>query len=265
MKKVAFIGCGNMGEAILKGILDKGLMKKSSVMVSDISSTRRGYVRNVYGVSVTDSNIDIIKKADVVILCIKPQDIKKVIEEIGFDLKDKLVVSIAAGVTIDFLKANAKRVVRVMPNTPALVGCGISAIAIGKGLPKADEELVDQIFLCVGDVLHIKEEFMDIVTAVSGSGPAYYFLLMEAMVETAVSCGLKKEDAEKLVYKTAFGAAMLKNKLKIDPSVLRNAVTSKGGTTEAALKVFDKGKFNSLVKNAIRSAAKRSKQLRIKE
>lgn len=263
MKRIAFIGCGNMGEALLKGLLNRGLFKRPYITASDIRASRRNYIKRVYSIAVTSSNTEAARKSDIVILAVKPQNMSDVLEELGSTLKTKLIISIAAGITCAFIrnKTGTRRIIRVMPNTPALTGCGMTAISAAKGVSSSDIKVADSIFSCVGETIHLKERYIDAVTAVSGSGPAYFFLLMEAMIEAANSCGLDKTVAERLVLQTAFGAVALQHNSKTCPSTLREKVTSKGGTTEAAVKVFEKRRFKKLVEDAIKAAAKTAKEL----
>lgn len=262
-KKIAFIGCGNMGEALLKGILDKRLFKPSDVIITDIRSSRRGYIRKTYHISAISSNIEAVKRSDIIILAVKPKDIPLVIEEIGAILKNKLIITIAAGITIKYImqKTDATRIIKAMPNTPALVGAAITAISFAKGARSSDIKISDMIFSCAGEIVHLDERHINAVTAVSGSGPAYIFLLMEAMIDAAISLGIKPDIAEKLVTQTAVGTAALHHKTGEHPSILRQKVTSKGGTTEAALKVFEKYGFEKIIKTAIEQAVKRAKEL----
>jgi pyrroline-5-carboxylate reductase len=263
MKRIAIIGCGNMGEVLLKGILEKGLVSRNLITVADKKSSRLSYIKKTYGVSVNSSAAEAVSKSDIVVLAVKPQDMKAVLKELNSAVEYKLIISIAAGITLEYIKAKTgtKRLIRAMPNTPALAGHGITAISYAKGVSTYDINIADRIFGSVGKVVHIDEKSMDTVTAVSGSGPAYFFLLMEAMVEAAISLGMEKETAEKLVNETAFGAASLQNKTRQQPSTLREKVTSKGGTTEAALNVFKNKGFKRIVKDAVRAACKKSKTL----
>lgn len=263
MKRIAFIGCGNIGEALLKGLLKRGLFKREAIIASEIRGSRRNYIKRIYRIAVTSSNNEAARRSDILILAVKPQDIPAVLKELGPAIKTKLIISIAAGISAGFIrkKTAARRIIRVMPNTPALIGCGITAISAASGASPADVKVADKIFSCAGEVVHLKERYLDAVTAVSGSGPAYFFLLMEAMIEVAVSCGLSKDIAKRLVEQTAFGAVNLQHKSRTHPSVLRRKVTSKGGTTEAALRVFKKRRFKKLVEKAIKAAARRSKEL----
>ncbi|MFH1868660.1 MAG: pyrroline-5-carboxylate reductase [Candidatus Omnitrophota bacterium] len=262
-KNIAIIGCGNMGEALLKGLLRNALFKKTHIIVSDVRTSRRNYIKKLYKIKVASSSIEAALKSDIIILAVKPQDVVGLLQEIGLHLKNKLIISIAAGITTDTIrkKSNAKRIVRAMPNTPALVGCGITAISSSKGVGASDLNIADNIFRCVGEAVRLKERYIDAVTAVSGSGPAYFFLLTEAMTKAAVSLGIDNRLAKKLTAQTLFGASVLQHVSRLEPSRLREKVTSKGGTTEAALKVFKRRGLEKIVADAIKAAAKRAKEL----
>jgi pyrroline-5-carboxylate reductase len=262
-ERISFIGCGNMGEALLKGILKKGIVRKTQITAADISAKRLNYIKKAYGVNITLSNKNAVRRSDIVILCTKPQDIGHAAEELETELRNKLVISIAAGITLAYLKKKTKinRVIRAMPNTPALVGYGITALSYPKQLNPSDIKTADKIFGCVGKVVHLDERFMDAETAIASSGTAYFFLLMEAMMDAAIDFGIKKDIAEKMVAYTALGSAILLHETKTHPSILRQRVTSKGGTTEAALKVFSARGFERIVKEAIKSAHKRAGEL----
>jgi pyrroline-5-carboxylate reductase len=262
-KKIAIIGCGNMGEALLKGLVSKKLFTRSRIIISDNCGSRLRFIKKSYRVRVTASNIEAVKKSDIIILALKPQDMGFALSEIAEAARAKLIISNAAGITINYIKKKigAKRVARVMPNTPALIGFAMTAITVGYGLKKSDIDITESIYACVGETILLNEKDMDAVTAVSGSGPAYFFLLMETMVDAAQFLGLKKDTALKLVTQTAFGASLLQYSLAENPSVLRKNVTSEGGTTEAALKIFKKKGFAAIVKVALKAAAKRSRQL----
>ena len=267
MGTIGFIGGGNMAEALIKGITSGGVYTAESVFVSDIRKERLLYLSGRYDVVAVEANSVIAEKCDIVVLSVKPQAMKEALGSIKGKLRaDGVIVSIAAGVKVCDITAvlGDVGIVRVMPNTPALVAEGASAVfANSKGERFLDK--VVSVLDAVGQVVVLEEEgLMDAVTAVSGSGPAYYFLLMEEMIKAGVKLGLSEKVAEKLVLQTAKGAAML----AIDgaqggemPGELRRKVTSPGGTTEAALKVFSEGEFGELVSHAIEKARDRGIEL----
>jgi pyrroline-5-carboxylate reductase len=262
-KKLAIIGCGKMGQALLKGLITSKTYNAKDIFVSDKLKSRLSAISRNYKVKVFHSNTDAASNADIILLSVKPQDIGCLLAEITGIIKNKLVVSIAAGITTGFIKkqTGAKKVARAMPNMPVLVGSGITALSFSAGFSASDKNKVQSIFNCVGTTITIKERHMDAVTAVSGSGPAYVFYLIEAMAKAAVSLGLDKNTARRLVSSTVFGSSLLQHSLNKCPVSLRKDITSKGGTTEAAIKIFDKRGLDSIIKEAISAACTRSKQL----
>jgi pyrroline-5-carboxylate reductase len=266
MATIGFIGGGNMAEALIKGILSVKLYKPKDIFVSDIKPERLQHLTKEYKVAVAD-NAQLAAKVEVLVLSIKPQNMTDALESIKGSLKkDSLVVSIAAGKKIASI-ANIlgdRPVVRVMPNTPALIGEGISTLfANDKAKPMLEK--VKSIFASVGRVVVLdNEELMDAVTAVSGSGPAYYFLFCEELIKVAIQLGLPENIAKELVLQTAKGAVLLAcdaDKHGKSLELLRRNVTSPGGTTEAALKVLADSGFEQLVASAVKRAREKSRQL----
>ncbi len=266
MATIGFIGGGNMAEALIKGILSAKLYKPKDVFVSDIKPERLQHLTKEYKVAAAD-NASLAAKVDVLVLSVKPQNMSDALESIKVSLKkDSLIISIAAGKKIASITSilGDKPVVRVMPNTPALIGEGISALfANEKAKPLLEK--AKSIFASVGSVVVLEnEELMNAVTAVSGSGPAYYFLFCEELIKAAVQLGLSENIAKELVLQTAKGAALLAcdaDKQGKSLELLRRNVTSPGGTTEAALKVFADGKLEQLIASAVKRACERSRQL----
>jgi pyrroline-5-carboxylate reductase len=256
-----------MAEALIRGILSAGVYEAGDIYVSDIRAERCEYLAGEYGVQKAGSNGELAGEADIVVLSVKPQNMAEALESIKSSVKaGALIISIAAGVKAADIAAGIGEaaIVRVMPNTPALIGEGASALFANEKAKGRLEEAV-RIFSAVGKAVVVEEEgLIDTVTAVSGSGPAYYFLLMEQMIEAAVKLGLSEAAAKELVLQTAKGAALLAvegEKKGEGPAELRRKVTSPGGTTEAALEVLSEGKFNSLVESAIKRACERSGEL----
>jgi pyrroline-5-carboxylate reductase len=267
MAKIGFIGAGNMAEAIIARLIDAKVYKAQDIIISDIRADRVRHLCDEYKIISVAGNSELAKVVDILVLSVKPQNMSQVLDEIKDSVnKNLLIVSIAAGITTERIQRvlGDIPVVRVMPNTPALIGQGAAAIyATKKAKDKVCE--VERIFSAVGLVVAVDDEkLLDVVTAVSGSGPAYFFLLMEEMIKTAVKLGLEKQVAEKLVLQTAKGAGLLavetarKNQF---PETLRKNVTSPGGTTEAAMKIFSKYDFEKMVLEALKSAVERSRQL----
>ncbi len=267
MDTIGFIGGGNMAEALIKGIIKAKLYKPKNIFVSDIKVERLAYLAKEYGVQTAGDNKLLAGKVDTLVLSVKPQTIADVLQSIKNCLKSgTLIISIAAGKKVAGISAvlGYVPIVRVMPNTPALIGEGASALfANEKAKPMLEK--AKSIFAAAGKVVVVdKEDLIDAVTAVSGSGPAYYFLLMEEMIKAAVKLGLSEGTAKELVLQTARGAALLAadgDKKGESAAILRQKVTSPGGTTEAALKVLSEGKFGILLANAIEKACERSREL----
>lgn len=264
-KKIGIIGCGNMGEAIL-GRLSNILEKSVSIMVSEFDAKRRDYIQSRYKIIVEIDNNEVVKFADVIILAVKPKDLEALLrgEVCCGASKDKLLISLAAGITTKYIESIVGEdvpVVRVMPNMAATIGESISSISAGRNVTTEAMKLAKEIFLTIGDVVEVDEKLVDAVTAISGSGPAYFFYMIEALIEAGCAAGLEEDVAKKLVLKTALGSAKLLESLKEDPAVLRSRVTSKGGTTEAAIEIFESKKFKNIIRDAVSAARMRSKEL----
>ena len=267
MDTIGFVGGGNMAEALIKGIIAAGVYEPEGVFASDIRPERLTYLAKQYGVQAVESNADLAANVDTLVLSVKPQNMTDALQSIKDAVREEaLVISIAAGVKTGNIAAvlGDIAIVRVMPNTPALIGEGASALfATDKARPMLEKAKL--IFSAVGTAVVVQDEdLIDAVTAVSGSGPAYYFLLMEEMIKAAGELGLASDVAKDLVLQTAKGAGLLAaeaDKKGESPAELRRKVTSPGGTTEAALKVFAEGKFGPLVEAAIKRACQRSREL----
>jgi len=267
MGMIGFIGAGNMAEALIKGVIAGGVYQNNDILASDIRSERLDYLLSEYGIEITADNAEAASRANIVVLSTKPQQMNEALESIKEAVSaDKLVISIAAGIKVDKITDELGNiaVVRVMPNTPALIGEGASALyANEKAKARLDEAL--KIFSAIGKAVVVEDErLIDAVTAVSGSGPAYFFLLMEEMTKAGIELGLSKNVAKELVLQTAKGAALLaaeRDKEAESPAELRRKVTSPGGTTEAALKIFAEGDVGPLIQAALKRACERSKEL----
>ncbi len=264
-KKIGIIGCGNMGEAILSRLCAV-LEKSTSIMVSEMNTARREAILEKYKIIVEIDNNYVVKFADVIILAVKPQDLESVLKQevcCGISNK-KLVISIAAGITTEHIEKVVGKdvpVVRAMPNMPAVVGEAVTAICAGSAADRKSLDTAKEIFATIGDVVEVDESLMGAVTAISGSGPAYFFYLTEALAGAAMKLGLDKKTAEVLAVRTLIGSAKLLDVPGACPKALRAKVTSKGGTTEAALKIFDEKGLKKLVEDAARAACMRSQEL----
>ena len=254
-----------MAEAMLSSILSKGLSIPNNICVSDISVRRLKYLKEKYSVIVIESNKDAVADADIVILAVKPQNITEVIADLKGNLEtNQLAISIVAGVKINTILKGLEhsRIVRVMPNTPAQIGYGMSAWMATVDVTEEQKRQIQSILRSMGkEVYFNNEKYLDMVTAVSASGPAYIFLLAESMIDAAVDIGLPHEKAKELVLQTILGAAHLMQASSEPPDVLRQSVTSRGGTTERALEVFERGGFSTLILRAIKVAYERAKEL----
>ena len=265
MKKIGIIGCGNMGEAILRGIISNRLVQPKDIMVSDVDSAKLDSIKKAYKANVTFNNSIVVKSSDAIIMAVKPQDMKAALLDISEFLgKEKILISIAAGFTIKKIVSiigKKKPVVRVMPNMPALIKEGFTAISFSKDVGKKEADLAKKVFSCLGETAEVKEKDLDAITAISGSGPAYFFYIVETLIKAGKELGLTQDTARKAAIKTALGSCMLLSRSTEDPSMLRKKVTSKGGTTEAAFKVFNKEGLGRAMRDGIKAAKKRSKEL----
>ena len=263
--KIAFIGGGNMGEAMLSATLDKGLSTPEAVCVSDINESRRQHLEQKYSVAVTNNNRLVVDKGDIVVLAIKPQNLAEVMAELSGWLKPtQLVLSIIAGVRINTLcqGLNHRHIVRAMPNTPAQIGEGISVWAATAEVTEPQKKWAGSILRSMGAEIYVEDEgYLDMATAVSGSGPAYVFLFMESLVDAAVDIGLPREMAQELVLQTVLGSGYFARKSGKPLAELRRMVTSPGGTTAEALLQLEKGKFSGLILRAVIAAYDKAKKL----
>ena len=267
--KIAFIGGGAMAEAMLSAILKAGLTPPPAISVSDISDMRRLYIEQEYGkkfsLTVVSSNQLAIQKADIVVLAIKPQNLAEVMAELSGQLNQgQLVLSIIAGKRIDTLCSglNHSRVVRAMPNTPAQIGEGISVWTATAEVTEQQKERAGSILGAMGKEIYVADEkYIDMATAVSGSGPAYIFFFVESLATAAVHIGLPRDMAEELVLQTLLGSGHLMQKSGKPPAELRRMVTSPGGTTAEALLRLEKGKFSEIISKAVSAAFDKAKRL----
>jgi pyrroline-5-carboxylate reductase len=262
---IGFIGAGNMATSLVGGMITKGI-RPARIWMSDVSQDRLDDLARLHRVHVSTDNREVARRADVLVLAVKPQVMQLVCETLREALGDRqpLIISIAAGITVASLKQwlGDLPVVRCMPNTPALVQAGATGLFADPAVSAEQKELAGQILGSVGLTFWFDEEAsLDAVTAVSGSGPAYFFLMMESMIEAARKLGLDDHTARQLVLQTAWGSAQLAITSESGPDVLRQQVTSPGGTTAAALQVFEDGGFRMLVDSAMAAARRRSKEL----
>ena len=263
MGLVAIFGAGVMGETLLAGLIRAG-RTADDIVVTERRPDRAQELRDKHGVEVV-SNVVAAEKADTLVFVVKPQDMGSLCDEIAAHVRPgALVVSLAAGITTEFLESHLPTgcpVVRVMPNTPALVDQGMSAVAAGAHCDEAHLEEAESLLRAVGRVVRLDEKHLDAVTAISGSGPAYLFYVAEAMIEAGVFLGLPRSTATELVVQTFYGAATMLRETGEHPSVLRENVTSPGGTTVAALRTLDDHKVRAAFISALEAARDRSHDL----
>jgi len=262
-QNICFIGGGNMAQALIGGLLSRGL-STTRITVSDPVEQIR-HILEEKGIQTTVDNVEAVKHADVVVLAVKPQVLATVLQPLKGLLSDKLVISIIAGAeiqTISDLIGGSQRIVRVMPNTPALVQTGAHGIYASEAVNAQDRELTSQILAATGLTIWVDNEAqIDAVTAVSGSGPAYFFYLMESMIRAGKNLGLDEKVATALTLQTALGAAQMAITSSNSPTELRKNVTSPNGTTQAALEVFDRAQISQNIQAALAAAQKRSQEL----
>lgn len=262
---IGFLGAGKMATALAKGFIHAELVAPAQVIASDISEAACAAFAKETGTKTTGSNREIVKFAEVLILAVKPDQVPAALDDVREQITEKhLLMSIAAGVTLAKLEGalgKAARVIRVMPNTPALVGASATGFAPGKSATGADAELAKKLFGAVGMAFQVKEYLLDAVTGLSGSGPAYVYLFIESLSDGGVASGLPRDVATKLAAQTVLGAARMVLETGHHPGALKDMVTSPGGTTIEGLHELEKGKLRGTVISAVRAATEKSKKL----
>jgi pyrroline-5-carboxylate reductase len=263
-KQVGFVGGGNIGEALIRGLTRTGLIPPERLLVSDVRQERLDELRRLYGVATTTDNPTLVQRSDVVLLAVKPQILRGVLEEIAPSTPGKLLISVAAGVSTVEIRRHVPpgtRLIRVMPNTPALVLEGATAIARADGLEDGDLDTAREIFEAVGRVVILEEDMMDAVTGLSGSGPAYIALVVEALADGGVKVGLDRKTAMTLAMQTVLGAARLLIETGVHPGQLKDMVSSPGGTTIAGIHTLEAGGLRRTLIDAVERATQRSREL----
>lgn len=262
---IGFLGGGNMAAALVKGLLHAKVVPPAQVIVSDVKAERLAQLRETHGVRTTQDNHELVKVADVVVLAVKPQVFDKVLDAVGTDFRaDQLLVSVAAGVPVSAMEARLPanaRVVRSMPNTPATVDAGATAIAPGTHATDDDLEIARALFAAVGRVVTLDETLLDAVTGLSGSGPAYVMLMIEALADGGVKVGLHRDTALLLAAQTVFGSAKLLLETGEHPGRLKDMVTSPGGTAIAGLHTLESGGLRRTLIDAVEAATNRAAEL----
>lgn len=266
---IAFIGGGNMAEALLAGLLRKGVAAREHLTVSDPDTHRRELLADRFGVAVHADNRTAARGADLVVFCVEPQVLDAVLDELVSSLQSRpLLVSVAAGYPIARLHTRLKpatRLVRAMPNTPSMIGEGVTAVSLAPGLSAEDRDRARCLFESVGKVVVVEERLMDAVTGLSGSGPAYVFAMIEALADGGVLMGLPRATAQVLAAQTLAGAARMVLEQGTHPAVLKDRVASPGGTTIAGLSCLEQGRMRATLMSAVTAAAQRSQELGTEE
>lgn len=264
-RTIGFLGAGNMAEALIRGLVRGGHVPAAQVIASGPRRERLDELAAAYGIGVTTSNGEVARRADVLVLSIKPQILPAVLREVAADLRSTtLIVSVAAGVdtaTIEELLPAGARVVRTMPNTPALVGAGATGISAGRAATRDDMTLASFMFDAVGLSVVLDEIHLDAVTGLSGSGPAYIFLILEALADAGVKVGLSRRNAQRLAAQTVMGSAKMLLETDEHPGKLKDMVTSPGGTAIAGLHTLEQGGLRTTLINAVETATKRAREL----
>lgn len=264
-KTIGFVGAGNMGKAIMNGIIKAGIASPQDIVVFDVYPPSLDAVQTELGVTTTSSEKEVVQKSDIVILAVKPNNIAEVLTTIKEEISaDKIIVSIAAGVTLERLSANVPektKIVRVMPNTPALVGEGMSALSCNTYVTKEDQAELLAIFRSFGEAEVVGDYLMDVVTGLSGSGPAFVYMFIEALADGAVAEGMSRANAYKFAAQTVLGSAKVVLETGKHPGELKDMVSSPGGTTIAGVKSLENDRFRAAVMNAVVAATEKSRTL----
>ena len=263
--KITIIGGGAMGEAMIRGVLAKGSLSPQDISVCDIDTSRLEILKKTYNIKPGKNYASALKDAELVVLAVKPQNLSVLLPDLkGLVKKGQLVLSIIAGAKIDTIARGIDhyQIVRAMPNTPAQIGVGITAWTASGKVTSKQKKLSQTILDALGEEIYVADErYIDMATAVSGSGPAYIFYMIEGLIDAAVRIGLPRETAGELVLETVLGAALLAKQTSQSPQELRKKVTSPGGTTAAGIAELESGKFKELLASAVAAAHKRAKEL----
>ncbi|MDR1417564.1 MAG: pyrroline-5-carboxylate reductase [Endomicrobium sp.] len=264
-KKLFFIGSGNIAQAIISGLLETKLVKAQNIICNDVVKKKVLNLQQKFGISVAEDKGEALIDADIVFLSVKPQSILNVFDEIrNFIKKNTIIISIAAGITTRFIEENIKKnvaVIRAMPNMPALVRCGITALCKGRFVTNEQLQKAKSLFAAIGKAEIIDEDNFDIITALSGSGPAYIFYFCELLQDAAYRLGLSQEIAKSFAVQTVYGSGKMLDATNEPAGILKEKVKSPKGTTEAALKYFESQNLSNIVYNAMFQAMERSKEL----
>lgn len=267
-KKIGFIGAGNMAEALINGIIKSSLFSIKNIAVYDTNKLRTEFMREEYELGIAKNNVELAKKSDIIVLAVKPKHLGEALDEIKDCVdEEKILISIAAGINVEFIQQRFSwdhhvQIVRVMPNTPALVLAGASGLYFNANCRENTKEIAKKIFDSVGITAILdKEDLIDAVTALSGSGPAYVFYFMEALSDAGVLLGLSRDLSQALAIQTIYGSSLMAKEKCVHPTILKEMVTSPGGTTIEALKTLDMQGVKGSIMEAVRKACKKAKKL----
>ena len=265
-KEFGIVGVGNMGTALLRGIINSNILAPDKILIHDVNKELIKNRSKEFKVDLAENNKELVVNSKYVLIAVKPQVVGLVLEEIKSVINENnVIISIAAGISISFIEKFFNKqigVVRVMPNTPALVGAGISALSCNKSVKKSDLDYVKRILNAVGMVIELDEKHIDAVTGLSGSGPAYVFLIIEALSDGGVKMGLPKDISLKLATQTVLGSAKMVLETNLHPATLKDMVTSPGGTTITALHEIEKGKLRATLISAVEAATLKAKSMK---
>ncbi len=264
-RKIAFIGTGNMGTALLGGLLKAELTHPENIIATDVREYQLDAVREKWGVATTTNNHEAVKTSDVIVLCVKPQALRDVLNGIKDDLReDQLIISIIAGIPTRLISnfiGKKNPIIRVMPNIPAVVDEAATGLCLGKYAQEVHREIAMKILGAVGEVETVSEELMDVVTGLSGSGPAYIYMVIEALTDGGVMMGLPRNIATRLATQTVLGSAKLVRETNVHPAVLKDQVTTPGGTTIQAIKELEVSGLRPMLIRAVETATNHSRML----
>ncbi len=266
-QKIGLIGCGAMGSALAKGMIERGGIEPASVYMYDLNEERKNTLASEFNAVPAASLDEFIPQCRYIFIAVKPQDTEGLLYSIKpMVQQDQIYISIAAGITINFIESclfSGTKIVRLMPNTPCLIGEGAIVISTGDAVTDQDREEVEELLKPLGITIRLPESLMDAATGLSGTGPAYVYLFIETMIDAGVSIGIRRDVASKLVIQNVIGAAKMLDDNTQHPAELRNIVTSPAGTTSAAMLILEESGFRSCLIKAVREATKRSEELRL--
>ena len=263
--KLGIIGAGNMGSSILKGVTSSNFLENKNIAIFDLNNEKIEELSKEYGVKKAENENELAKESDILILSVKPNIVPKVLDKIKDNLSEKtIVLSIAAGISINFIEniiGDNKKIIRAMPNTPAQIMEGMTAVSFNKNIEESEKKIIFELLNSFGKSIEIEEKLMHVYTGISGSLPAYVFVFMEALADGGVLEGMPRDKAYEVIAQTVSGSAKMMQETGKHPGILKDEVTSPGGTTIAALKVLEDGKFRGIVMEAVKACTEKSKEM----